>query len=490
MWLVVVADVGTPFALGWYHATQRAGDYRFGTQNPLWAYAMVGTVMLLCATVLGIPDEPTGWQPAIAASVVAALIGAGIVATVLVFFPDLLPRFVLVTTPAVVAPINVAATMASIRLRHRRASNDRVFALLGADEAAFLLHETTQQFPRPEVAFQLAGMQEAGVRGATAANPERAASDHPGTDHPGTDLPGFDLPGFDLPGFDLPGFDLPGFDLPGFDLPGFDIGRFVAGVQASGATLLVVSDRLRDDEQVIAAAARLHESGVRVRTLEAFSDEWLGKLPVSALSRMALMTDIGEVHGGPYRQLKRLLDLAAGSVLLLVTALAVPVVMIGNAVANRGPLLFRQDRVGRNGAVFSILKFRTMTRSATVDTPWTRPDDPRITGFGRILRRSHLDELPQSWNILRGDLSIVGPRPEQPGYVADLRTKLPFYDMRHVVQPGLTGWAQVKYRYAATEADALEKLQYDLYYLRHQSLSLDVRILSRTARSVIRRRGR
>lgn len=460
MWLVVVADLGTPFALGWYHADRRAGDYRFGTQNPLWAYAMVGVVMLLCATVLGIPDEPSDWQPAIAASVAAALIGAGIVATVLVFFPDLLPRFVLVATPAVVAPLNVGATMASIRLRHRRASNDRVFALLSADEAAFLLHEAAQQFPRPEVAFQLAGVRQTGAAPGMDANPA------------------------------APGFDIPGFDIPGFDIPGFDIGRFVAEVQASGATLLVVSDRLRDDEQVIAAAARLHENGVRVRTLEAFSDDWLGKLPVSALSRMALMTDIGEVHGGPYRQLKRLLDLAAGSVLLMVTALAVPVVVIGNAVANRGPLLFRQDRIGRNGTVFSILKFRTMTRSATVDTPWTRPDDPRITGFGRILRRTHLDELPQFWNILRGDLSIVGPRPEQPGYVADLRTKLPFYDMRHVVQPGLTGWAQVKYRYAATEADALEKLQYDLYYLRHQSLSLDLRILSRTVRSVVRRRGR
>lgn len=444
--LVVVADLGSPFALGWYHATRRAGDYRFGTQNPLWAYALLGVVMLVCATVLGIPDEPSDWQPAIAASTTAAVLGAGIAALVLVVRPDLLPRFVLVATPAVVAPLNLTATMVSIRLRRHRASNDRVFALLGPDEAAFLLHESVQEFPRPEVAFQLAGLREA-----------------TGTVTVGSVDPA---------------------------VPDFDVAGFVDDVAATGATLLVVSDRLRDDEQVITAAARLHEDGVRVRTLEAFSDEWLGKLPVSALSRMALMTDIGEVHGGPYRHLKRLLDLVAGSVLLVVAAAVLPVVLTGNAVANRGPLLFRQTRVGRNGRTFSILKFRTMTPTAVVDTPWTRPDDPRITGFGRVLRRSHLDELPQFWNILRGDLSIVGPRPEQPGYVADLRTKLPFYDMRHVVQPGLTGWAQVKYRYAATEADALEKLQYDLYYLRHQSLSLDVRILSRTARSVVRRRGR
>jgi lipopolysaccharide/colanic/teichoic acid biosynthesis glycosyltransferase len=251
-----------------------------------------------------------------------------------------------------------------------------------------------------------------------------------------------------------------------------------------------VSDRLRDDDEVIAAAARLHEDGVRVRTLEAFSDHWLGKLPLSALSRMALMTDIGEVHGGPYRHLKRILDVVVGAGLLAVCLVVSPVIVAGNAIANRGSLLFRQERVGRGGAVFAIVKFRTMIPTAVVESAWTRPDDPRVTRFGRVMRRTHLDELPQAWNILRGDLSIVGPRPEQPGYVGELRTKLPFYDMRHVVQPGLTGWAQVKYRYAATEADALEKLQYDLYYLRHQGLALDLRILSRTVRSVLRRGGR
>ena len=120
---------------------------------------------------------------------------------------------------------------------------------------------------------------------------------------------------------------------------------------------------------------------------------------------------------------------------------------------------------------------------------WTRVDDPRITPFGRFLRRTHFDELPQAWNILRGDLSLVGPRPEQPHYVAELTALEPAFEIRHYVTPGLTGWAQVKYRYAATEAAALEKLQYDLYYIAEQSLSLDLRILSRTIRSVLRKRG-
>ena len=135
--------------------------------------------------------------------------------------------------------------------------------------------------------------------------------------------------------------------------------------------------------------------------------------------------------------------------------------------------------------MFTILKFRTMEAGPHSD--WTNSGDDRITPFGRILRRTHLDELPQAINILRGDLSIVGPRPEQPQYVEELTDKIPFYDLRHVVRPGLTGWAQVKFGYAGDERDALEKLQYDFFYLQRQTLGLDVRIVARTVRDV--RRG-
>jgi lipopolysaccharide/colanic/teichoic acid biosynthesis glycosyltransferase len=121
---------------------------------------------------------------------------------------------------------------------------------------------------------------------------------------------------------------------------------------------------------------------------------------------------------------------------------------------------------------------------------WTADGDPRITPFGAWLRRTHLDELPQMINILRGDLSLVGPRPEQPQYVEELTGKISFYRLRHLVRPGLTGWAQVKYPYGASSLDAFEKLQYEFYYLRHQSLTLDLRIIGRTIRSVIGRAGR
>jgi lipopolysaccharide/colanic/teichoic acid biosynthesis glycosyltransferase len=226
--------------------------------------------------------------------------------------------------------------------------------------------------------------------------------------------------------------------------------------------------------------------------LSLFYEEWLGKLPVSELERVSLFFDIGELHRARYGRAKRVLDFGLGLAGLVPLALCVPVVVVGNLLGNRGPLFYRQDRVGRFDSRFSILKFRTMVAGADGGQPieWTTEDDPRITSFGRVLRRTHLDELPQVVNILKGDLSVVGPRPEQPHYVAELEEKLPFYALRHLVRPGLTGWAQVIYGYAGDETDALEKLQYEFFYLRHQGIGLDLRIVGRTIRSVLGSQGR
>lgn len=263
------------------------------------------------------------------------------------------------------------------------------------------------------------------------------------------------------------------------------------------ASVVVLDRAALLDDGVVAQAAALHESGVRVRTLVEFYGEWLGKLPVSELERASLFFDIGDLHRARYGRLKRLIDLTGATLGLIPLAIAVPVVLVGNRFGNRGPLLFRQRRVGRNGERFEILKFRTMlptdatggtatSGDGTDDdgTAWTERDDPRVTRFGRVLRATHLDELPQMINILQGELSLVGPRPEQPRYVKELSEKLPFYSMRHLVRPGLTGWAQVKYGYAGDERDALEKLQYEFFYLRRQSIRFDARVLARTIRSV------
>jgi lipopolysaccharide/colanic/teichoic acid biosynthesis glycosyltransferase len=265
----------------------------------------------------------------------------------------------------------------------------------------------------------------------------------------------------------------------------------VSAVHDTGATALVLDRAAQADDSIVAQAAELHESGIRIRTLSLFYEQWLGKLPVSELERVSLMFDIGEVHRARYGRMKRILDGMVGLVGLGALAAVTPIVLIGNRLANKGPLLYRQSRVGKNGAVFEILKFRSMSPGEPGGTTeWTKADDPRITPFGAWLRRTHLDELPQVLNILRGHLSVVGPRPEQPHYVETLEAKLPFYRLRHLVRPGLTGWAQVKYPYGATDGDALEKLQYEFYYLRHQGLALDLRIIGRTVRSVLGRGGR
>jgi lipopolysaccharide/colanic/teichoic acid biosynthesis glycosyltransferase len=257
----------------------------------------------------------------------------------------------------------------------------------------------------------------------------------------------------------------------------------------TGATVLVLSREAAADERIVDRAAALHERGVRIRTLSLFYEEWLGKLPLAELERVALMFDIGEIHRLRYGRVKRAFDVVVAVPCLLVLAACLPVVAFANAFGNPGPLLYRQRRVGRGGREFTILKLRTMRPDSGPST-WTQEDDPRITPVGRWLRRTHLDELPQAVNLLRGDLSVIGPRPEQPHYVSELTEKIRFYHLRHLVRPGITGWAQVKYGYAADEGDAVEKLQYEFWYLRHQNLALDARIVGRTVRSVLRGGGR
>ena len=263
-------------------------------------------------------------------------------------------------------------------------------------------------------------------------------------------------------------------------------------VLAEQASVVVLDRDALAVDGVVSQAAALHESGVRVRTLLQFYEEWLGKLPVGELERASLFFDISEVHQVRYARFKRMVDLGVGLVGLVALAIAIPVVWVLDLVANRGPLWYRQERVGRGGETFSILKFRTMAPgpAPAEGTEWTAQDDPRVTPFGRILRASHLDELPQMVNIVRGDLSVVGPRPEQPRYVRQLSATLPFYGMRHLVRPGLTGWAQVKYGYAGDEEDSMEKLQYEFFYLRHQSVRFDLRVIGRTVRSVAGTEGK
>jgi len=156
-----------------------------------------------------------------------------------------------------------------------------------------------------------------------------------------------------------------------------------------------------------------------------------------------------------------------------------------------GPIFYRQKRVGKNGKIFEIAKFRSMFKDAEKNgAQWANEKDERITGMGKILRKTRIDELPQLWNVLKGEMSFIGPRPERPEFVEELQKQIPHYVMRHLVKPGLSGWAQIKFPYGASVEDAMEKLQYDLYYIKNRSFVLDLAITARTIAAVLSREGR
>ena len=159
-------------------------------------------------------------------------------------------------------------------------------------------------------------------------------------------------------------------------------------------------------------------------------------------------------------------------------------------IDSRGPVLYKQERVGKNGRVFTLMKFRSMRVDAELDGPvWAKTEDERMTRVGRIIRKIRVDEIPQFWNILRGDMNFVGPRPERSHFIAQLAQEIPFYEQRHLIPPGLTGWAQIKYPYGASIEDARQKLQYDLYYIKNQRLTLDATILFETIKTILFGRG-
>ena len=187
---------------------------------------------------------------------------------------------------------------------------------------------------------------------------------------------------------------------------------------------------------------------------------------------------------------RRRAEIAFCIALLMLTLPVTIIAAIAILIEGGGPVLFRQVRVGLNGLTFDVLKFRTMRTNAEANGPvWATLDDPRVTRVGAFLRKTRIDELPQLFNVMRGDMALVGPRPERPHFVELLASEIPFYHDRALIKPGITGWAQVKFRYGSSVDDARRKLEYDLYYLHHRSLLLDLLILALTVRVVVRLQG-
>lgn len=429
---IAVVVLGLSKAHAEIHHYDYTESFRFG-----WSLVYIA-VLGVTAYGLGLPDIARRGS-ALLTALSSAAIAAVLMSTVQLFAGDaLLPRFVVFGTAAILTPWYLLVSRIATDTRARAELNDRVVLVDGNVNAHDLRESLVDDSERP--AQLVAAMTLADA-----------------TDHGTGDEPLFDR------------------------------------VIDVDATVLVLSEDAQSEPSVVRQAAACHEAGVRVRTVADFYEDWLGKLPLDELERTSLMFDIGELHSDRYARLKRLLDIVVCLPLLLVLAVSLLPVALVDVLANRGPLFFVQERIGRNGKSFRIIKLRTMRvnmERATKRTEWTGESDERITSFGRVLRRCHLDELPQVVNVIKGDLSFVGPRPEQPRYVEELSEKIPFYDLRHLVRPGITGWAQVKFGYAGDESDALEKLQYDFYYLRHQTIGLDLRIIGRTLRSVLRSDGR
>lgn len=285
-----------------------------------------------------------------------------------------------------------------------------------------------------------------------------------------------------------------------------DVGRVMAGVPVVGDGKDILNFTLRDriSELVITTIPDMdgdsfrgvmdaYERGVVLTPMPILYERLTGRIPVKYVSNnWAVVLPIsGSSVFSPYFAIQRVMDITLSVVGLVVLIALLPVIVLAIRLDSRGSIFYRQVRTGRGGRNFCMIKFRTMVQDAEQLTGavFSHRGDPRVTRVGRFMRKTRLDEVPQLVNVLRGEMSIVGPRPERPEHIARLTEKIPFYRTRLVVRPGVTGWAQVQYDYGTDDVDAEIKLEYDLYYIRNRSLWLDIDIILRTAGKIVRMRG-
>ncbi len=272
-----------------------------------------------------------------------------------------------------------------------------------------------------------------------------------------------------------------------------DLDEIVAKSRADEVALTIRDTKTHSADALLRSILNLKLQGINVHSMPSLYEDLTGKIPVRyANDSWFVNATIAGVRRSIYnRKIKRILDVAfslaglalAGLPLFLPVCLAI-------RLDSAGPIFYRQKRNGFRGSEFQLIKFRSMTADAEANgATWASKKDPRVTRVGRIIRKLRIDEIPQMLNVLKGDMSFIGPRPERPEFVRILQEKIPYYSLRHSVKPGITGWAQVNYPYGASEEDAAEKLQYDLFYIKNMSAFLDFHILLRTVRVVLFGKG-
>lgn len=255
---------------------------------------------------------------------------------------------------------------------------------------------------------------------------------------------------------------------------------------------IVITPETYQAPEIINIFYKTLENRVTFRNLSSFYEQITNRVPLGAINQIWFLENLSEGGKKTYEEIKRFYDLIFAFILVIIILPFIPIIAGLIKLSSTGPIFYSQKRVGQNGKYFRIIKLRTMKADAEKETGavWAEENDPRITWFGRLLRKTRVDELPQLWNIVRGEMSFVGPRAERPEFHDKLRTSVPFYEERYIIKPGLTGWAQINYRYGSSVHDAAEKLQYDLYYIKNRSLVLDLGIILKTINIAFKQAGR
>jgi sugar transferase (PEP-CTERM system associated) len=279
------------------------------------------------------------------------------------------------------------------------------------------------------------------------------------------------------------------------DSPTGQLERFAADLRAfrkpkARIDRVIVAMEDRRGAMPVRELLDLRLNGVVVEEASALMERLSGKLPLDGLNPSTLIFTQGFNVKASQQIVRRLVSITVSAIGLAICLPFIPFIILAVRLSSPGPIFFHQTRVGLRGRHFSVIKFRTMRQDAEAGgAVWAKKNDPRVTPLGRFMRKTRLDEIPQLWNVLRGEMGFVGPRPERPEFVQWLSSEIPFYELRHMIRPGITGWAQVRYQYGASLEETKRKLEYDLYYVKHLSVGLDLLIMFETIKTIILRRG-
>jgi len=265
-----------------------------------------------------------------------------------------------------------------------------------------------------------------------------------------------------------------------------DINKLKEIIEKEKAELVVFPRFLAQNEQIIEQIFLNLPLNLNYVSFADFYENISSKVAIDAVNEAWFLENLSRAEKKAEQTVKRIFDIIFSFIGFLIFLFLLPFIALLIKIDSSGPIFYNQKRVGKNGQIFIIHKLRTMEEKAEKDGPqWAKPNDPRITRVGRVLRKTYLDEFPQFYNILRGDISFVGPRPERPEFVERLKQEIPYYDLRHLIKPGFTGWAQINYRYGASIEETKEKLKYDFYYIKNRNFFLDLGIILKTIRIIL-----